>query len=235
MYSNVQELYELLYSRKNYRAEAQAVMSILHKHNANVKSVLDVACGPGLHARFLASSLEIVGIDYDDKVLEKAKKNCPKAQFVYADMRSFNLNRRFDAALSLFSGFGYLSSLNEVAASLTCVHRHLAPQGVFILEQWLTPDVHLRPWQQIVPMGSDCSIEISCRPEQMEANMVSMQFDWNIKSKGHQTDHTQRIYNWRYTVEEMMEVFDRTGFVAECKRRDKRFCGDRPVYFAYPK
>jgi SAM-dependent methyltransferase len=58
----------------------------------------------------------------------------PGQQFEIADMRTFDLAQTFDAVFNLFTSFGYFSNEDDNVRVLSCVHRHLKTDGVFVLD-----------------------------------------------------------------------------------------------------
>jgi hypothetical protein len=63
MFAKTAEFYDLVYSFKDYEAEAAKIRNLIHAKHPSAKAILDVACGTGEHARFLASDFSIDGID----------------------------------------------------------------------------------------------------------------------------------------------------------------------------
>jgi ubiquinone/menaquinone biosynthesis C-methylase UbiE len=55
MFTESPELYDAIYKFKNYRGEAQHVAASIHHANPDARSILDVACGTGEHALWLAA------------------------------------------------------------------------------------------------------------------------------------------------------------------------------------
>jgi SAM-dependent methyltransferase len=71
--------------------------------------VLDVGCGPGRHARALASrGMDVVGVDVAETFLRVAREDpttdAGRAVFVRADAHALPFNSAFDAAISLCQG-----------------------------------------------------------------------------------------------------------------------------------
>jgi SAM-dependent methyltransferase len=61
------------------------------------------------------------------------------------DMRSFSLDRRFDAVICLFSSIGYMSSVEELCRAANTMAEHLAPGGILVLDGWVRPDNWIEP------------------------------------------------------------------------------------------
>lgn len=144
MFSETPELYDLLYgSFKDYEAEAGQIAALLADRVPHARTVLDVACGTGEHARILRSDYgyQVDGLDIEPGLLDLARRKVPAGRFWQADMGDFDLGSEFDAVVCLFSSVGYLESLARVESAFRCFRRHLAPRGVVLVEPWLTPDV----------------------------------------------------------------------------------------------
>lgn len=53
--------------------------------------VLDLGCGAGAHSKFLWNSgLEVVGIDFSEKMIEEAKRKVPEGKFHVGDILSLD-------------------------------------------------------------------------------------------------------------------------------------------------
>lgn len=78
----------------------------------NVRNILDIPCGYGRHALELAGKGYVVhGIDLYESQLDAARKHAASIKnvsFERADMRNFHA-REYDAAINMFSSFGYFS------------------------------------------------------------------------------------------------------------------------------
>ena len=49
MFSKTAQWYDAIYSSKDYKAESDAVLSLLKEKYPDARSLLDVACGTGEH------------------------------------------------------------------------------------------------------------------------------------------------------------------------------------------
>ena len=142
MFSETAELYDLIYQQfKDYKEESKRIAALLERIHPGAKTVLDVACGTGEHARFLHSEhgLEVDGLDLEPAFVRVAQEKNPAGEFVCADMVDFDVKRRYDAVLCLFSSIGYVKTLQNVRRALSNFRRHLAPGGVVVLEPWFEP------------------------------------------------------------------------------------------------
>jgi len=151
-------LYDLFYADKPYDEEVVVLDQLLREHaQGPSQRLLDVACGTGQHAvRFAARGWDVVGVDQSRDMLRAAEERAGtgRARFVQQDMRDLDLPiTDFDAAVCLFDSIGYGVSNDAVARTLSGVHRHLRPDGLFAVEFWHAPPmlsyyepVRVRQW-----------------------------------------------------------------------------------------
>ena len=97
--------------------------------------VLDLCCGTGQLARWLtACGFEVTGLDGSEAMLERARRNAPKAELVCKDARSFSFGRPFDAVLSTFDSVNHFASLDDVRTVFGNVFDSLEPGGLFAFD-----------------------------------------------------------------------------------------------------
>ena len=132
MFRQTAHIYDLVYEAagKDYAAEASDIRAQIEQRKPSAHSLLDVACGTGGHLRHFADCYEVVGLDLDPAMLAVAGEALPDVPLVHADMRSFRLDRSFDAIVCLFSSVGYLPTPGELDRAVERMSRHLAPGGV---------------------------------------------------------------------------------------------------------
>jgi SAM-dependent methyltransferase len=143
MFSATADLYDLIYeSIKDYRTEAAAIAATIRRHLPSARTVLDVACGTGEHARYLATEhgFRVDGIDLEPRFVELARVKVPDGTFRTADMTAFDLGTRYDAVLCLFSSIGYAKDVAQLRRAIAGMTRHVREGGVLIVEPWFEPD-----------------------------------------------------------------------------------------------
>lgn len=109
--------------------------------------VLDLCCGSGRHAFELAKrGYRVCGVDLSGELLAlacaRSKEKGGNVLFVRADMRILPLSGIFDAALSLFTSFGYFPTQTEDRKVLEAIARVLKKGGKYLLDH-LNPE-HVR-------------------------------------------------------------------------------------------
>ncbi|MEU3568251.1 class I SAM-dependent methyltransferase [Kitasatospora sp. NPDC036755] len=137
------EVYELVYrSRgKDWAAEAAAITRLIRERLPGADSLLDVACGTGAHLETFAGRFgHTEGLELAPAMLERATRRLPGVPLHRGDMRAFDLGRRFDAVVCLFTAIGYLPDLAGLRAAVAAMARHLRPGGVLVVEPWWFPE-----------------------------------------------------------------------------------------------
>jgi ubiquinone/menaquinone biosynthesis C-methylase UbiE len=140
MFDKTARYYDLFYEHglgKDYTAEATMVAELL----PGATTLLDVACGTGLHLQHLRTRFECTGIDLDEGMLAIARERCPDLPLVHGDMIDFDLGRTFDAVICLFSSIAYVRTPERLQQAVATMVRHLAPGGTLLVEPWLTPEM----------------------------------------------------------------------------------------------
>jgi SAM-dependent methyltransferase len=88
-------------------------------------------------------------------MLEEARRNVKNVEFLRGDMVNFDLGRRFDVVLCLFSAIGYVRTYPKLARTLRNLARHLTAGGVLIIEPWFTKsDWRAGTVHVVAPQGS---------------------------------------------------------------------------------
>jgi SAM-dependent methyltransferase len=132
-----------------FKNRTEDVEWYVHQYQSATSTVLELAIGSGRIAlKAVALGVDVVGIDLAPAMLTQAKAHYEKLKkskrgqlnMFRADMRSFQLDRKFDLITCPFNAFQHLYTRQDVEACLERVRAHLAPGGRFILDV-LTPDL----------------------------------------------------------------------------------------------
>lgn len=139
MFNKSARFYDLLYGFKNYAKESEQVIGLVRDRVPQAESLLDVACGTGSHLASLSSEFEVEGLDLDANLLEVAQQKLPGVKLHHADMRKFDLDKKFDVITCLFSSIGFMATELDLATAIQSMARHLNPGGVMLVEPWFAP------------------------------------------------------------------------------------------------
>jgi len=134
--------YDAFYQDKDYEAECDFIEQVFKKFSENKpKKVLDIGCGTGGHAIPLARrGYDVTGIDRSGEMIkiarQKAKESGVNVNFCVQDMRQLRLNRKFDAAISMFAVLDYLVTSHDVQKTLVSIRKHLCASSLFVFDFW---------------------------------------------------------------------------------------------------
>jgi SAM-dependent methyltransferase len=141
MFKKSARFYDAIYSFKDYAGEAAKVDALIQERRPGARTLFDVACGTGKHLEHLRTRYVVEGLDLDPELLAIARERLPGVPLHHDDMVDFDLGRRFDAVVCLFSSIGYAKTVENLERALRTMANHLEPGGVLVVEPWITPDV----------------------------------------------------------------------------------------------
>lgn len=110
---------------------------------AGARQVLELACGTGrLTFPMAQAGARVVGVDLEPAMLERAERKRAilaepirsRVRFVLGDMRSLELDARFERVVVGLNALMHMLTDADLAQALTTVRRHLAPDGRALLD-----------------------------------------------------------------------------------------------------
>jgi SAM-dependent methyltransferase len=141
--ADVAEIWDAVYQGRgrDYAAEAREVAAVVRGRRPDAAALLDVACGTGEHLRHFAGMFgHVEGVELSADMIAVGRRRSPRLALHQADMRSFDLGRRFDAVTCLFSSIGHMRTAADLDAAVARFAGHLNPGGVLVVEPWWFPD-----------------------------------------------------------------------------------------------
>jgi ubiquinone/menaquinone biosynthesis C-methylase UbiE len=131
------DLYDLLY--EGFDEDVEMYIKLAD----NCTEVLECGIGTGRIAIPMAKKgITVFGIDNSVsmlKTLNAKRKRLPahvkeKIQPAFADMRNFQLKRKFNYIFTPFSTFNYLLTIDDQLAALNTMNKHLDDKGTLVIE-----------------------------------------------------------------------------------------------------
>ncbi len=214
MFSKTAELYDLIYRQfKDYAREGREIAALLGRVRPGAKSVLDVACGTGEHARVLAGEhgYRVDGLDLEPGFVRIARSKKAGGRFFRADMTDFDLGRTYDVVLCLFSSIAYARTLDNVRRALENFRRHLSPGGVTVVEAWFEPQ-QWRPGTVFLHTAEAEGVKV-CRMSHssVREGLSVVEFEYLI-GRADGIEHRREVHELGlFTVEEMERAFADSG------------------------
>jgi len=215
LFSRSARIYDAIYaSIRDYPTEAAELDRLIQERRAGARTVLDVACGTGAHLEHLPG-YELEGLDLDPEMLAVARERLPAVTLHQGDMADFDLGKRFDAVVCMFSSIGYVKNEERLRSAAAAFARHLEPGGVLVVEPWLTPDV----WQDR-HIGSVFVEEPELRIARMnvadrEGDVSIVEFQYLVGTPDGIERFSERHELGLFTVEQYLDAFRAAGLEVE--------------------
>lgn len=163
-------------------------------------SILDAGCGPGrISVELAIRGAHVTGVDlirpFLNAALESAQDEGVEIDLEQADLREFVRPEAFDAAVSLYTSFGYCDTIEEDMQILKNIQMSLKPAGWFILEM-TGREIAVRDFTEgewFERGGFTVLTEFT-----VEGAWEGLRSRWMlIDETGHKIDHTyvQRLYS----------------------------------------
>lgn len=222
MYEHSPAAYEVLHAArgKDYGREAEEVLARIRRHRPEARSLLDVACGTGLHlAAFAGVGFDVEGVELSEAMLAVARDRLPGIPLHQGDMRTFRLGRRFDAVVCLFSAIGYMTTLDDLATAFTTMGHHLVDGGVLVVEPWFRPE----DWHDgsvFAESATDGDLAVarvsrSCR--EGDQSLIEMHYAVATPERTWAFSEIHRM--GLFTTDQQLEVYRDAGFDIEHEAR----------------
>ncbi len=213
MFSNSSKYYDAIYSFKNYSAESEKIKSTISEHiSYPAKTLLDVACGTGMHMKFFKPWINVEGIDINRQFIDIAQKRIPDADFFCCDMRDFNLSKKFDVITCLFSAISAMLTTKDLNKAIANMAGHLNPGGLLIIEPWWSPEnwnIDGKPRANYVD-ETDLKITRMSKSGR-QGNISTIEFHYLIGTpEGFETFSEKHEYGL-FTSEEHMSAYETAG------------------------
>jgi SAM-dependent methyltransferase len=185
-------------------------------------SILDIACGTGTHCLELAGRGHgVVGVDISPEMIEEARRKASssslakKPAFVVQDMRKLHLGRKFDVAICMFGGYGYLDTDQDLARFFTRLSRHLNPGGLFLFEFWNIgglKDSPYRTWRK-APFDRGAIYLVSESNFDHQRGILRISMEFIVEQGGSIIDDFIENHEIRiYSLSEMRRLLSANGY-----------------------
>lgn len=232
MYSESAAFYDLIYtSFKDYETETAKLAALIKTICPNARSLLDVGCGTGEHARILSEQFgyTVDGLDIEPEFVRIAQQKNPEGRFYKGNMTDFNIERRFDIVLCLFGTIGYVETLDGLKKALINFKKHLSNDGTIIVEPWFTPETWIPNTCHMTTVNKEKMKLCRMAYSEKEERIARITFDYLVGSKkGIMRMHEVHELGL-FTMRQMIDCFKTTGLTP---RYDDTGISGRGLYIA---
>ena len=117
-------------------------------------------------------------------MVEKAReRNITNYTPLCGDIRSFDLDREFDVAVSLFHVISYLQTNEDILACFNQVRKHLRPGGQFVFDAWYSPAVYTQKPAERTKRMENAAVKVTRKATpvmRFNENIVDVIFDIEV-------------------------------------------------------
>ena len=175
--------------------------------------ILDLCCGPGRHALELARrGYRVTGVDRSEDYLADLRKSANgeglEIEVVCEDMRRFRRPEAFDAAINLFTSFGYFRDQEDDVRVARNLFESLRSGGKLLMElmgkEVLARIFRPRGWCE----REDGAIEL--RICEVTENWTWIKNRWILVRDGERIEH--KVEHRLYSAAELLALLEQAGF-----------------------
>ena len=176
-------------------------------------AVLDLCCGPGRHSLELQRrGFQVTGVDRNEAYIAEARQRSQEAglevEFAVDDMRTFRREAAFDAAINLWTAFGYFEDDTENQRVLENLSGSLKPGGPLVMElagkETVARKFQARDWTEEADGVLLLQERTVCRDWSWMANRWIYIDDEGL--------HEFSVNTWLYSAKELADMTKRAGF-----------------------
>lgn len=153
--------YDIAFQDREFDVECDFLEWAFNKHNGasnknpEKKSFLELACGPGRHAREMAKRGWIsAALDLSPEMAEfaslEAEQEGLNVKSIVADMTKFNTRKKYFLAATLMESISHLTTNEQMISHFRSVAKNLVPGGIYVIEathpMFYFPDDEANKW-----------------------------------------------------------------------------------------
>jgi SAM-dependent methyltransferase len=221
-YNRLAEYYDLLYGKKENLVEDCNFLEAVFEKFCKRKpiDIVDVGCGTGGHTVILTErGYKVIGIDQSKRMIrmaeQKAQKNGVEAGFLVQDMRCLKIPKRVDCVISMFNGFGYLLTHQDLAQFFSRLHESLKNESLFVFEFWNIEGIKSTPYKNWTKRQQNNLLlyRVEQSSFQVEKNVLHSDKEFVVIQEGKLLDVFEEKHEIKcYTIYELEQLLEANGF-----------------------
>jgi SAM-dependent methyltransferase len=191
-YRNAQA-YDIAFQDREFNLECDFLEWIFDKYakvdreDKNKKSFIELACGPGRHAREMVKrGWKTAALDLSPEMAEfaalEAKRENLDIKAIVADMTKFSTRIKYSLAATLMESISHLTTNEQMVSHFKSVAKSLVPGGIYVIEathpMFYFPDDEVNSWTS---REGNTKVEITFGVPSDTYNSVSQV--WNFTTK----------------------------------------------------
>jgi ubiquinone/menaquinone biosynthesis C-methylase UbiE len=194
MYTDLAEWFTTLSAPQEYAEEAALYHSIFQEvAESPIQTILELGAGSGNNASHLKQHYTMTLVDLSPQMSAESQKLNPDCEHHVGDMRSFRLNRQFDAVF-IHDAIDYMLTLDDLQAAITTAELYCKAGGVIMI----VPDFVRETFTPYTSYGG----------HDTPKSMRYLEWVWQINPDA-RTYYTDFTYLIRINETEMQSIYDR--------------------------
>lgn len=128
IYNTHSKFYDL--TRKFFLFNRKKAIKLLNAQKQD--KIIDLACGTGLNIPLLLKNISpgnILGIDYSEAMLKKAREKYPNIKFIKGDVSTYKFPKKIDKIISSYS----ISMIDDWEKTILNAKNSLKDNGTFVI------------------------------------------------------------------------------------------------------
>lgn len=191
---------------------AGLLASLLGDHcSADVRTMVDLGCGTGIHAQALSAGFDYLGVDVQPWLVQHARRAHPAARFEVGDITCYRAGRRFDIITCLGNTLAYLHTDAELDAACATIASHSKPETVVVLQTLVSPPPVGHSEQTVQLPRGQASVVLDTVWDQ-ESNVVTTTRRWSLPRACSEDVVTDRFARRVRSLDELRTALNRVGF-----------------------
>jgi SAM-dependent methyltransferase len=173
------------------------------------RTMLHLGCGAGAHDFHFKKHFSLTGVDISEGMLSIAKKRNPEVTYVQGDMRTVNLEKKFDIVI-IPDSIAYMTTIEDLTAAIKTAALHMNPNGVILIVAHLKEEFRNN---NFVYTGEKADIHVTVFENNyiISDSMYESSVFYLIRENGQRSVHEEVHTLGLFTKDQWMLVFKECG------------------------
>ena len=196
--------YNLVYKSKNYKFEVDYIFRLLKSKKINIKSILELGSGTGMHAKYLIrKKLKLTCVEKSLEMIKNFQAKSKRITIINADLKKLKLLKKFDLVLSMFHVINYMVKQIDINLFFNTAYEHLNKGGILIFDTWHYPSIKHSPPKKTNNMYFENFFKIirEARPFKIKKKIFDIKYFVNIFD-------LKNLNNYKFTEKHRVRAFD---------------------------
>jgi SAM-dependent methyltransferase len=205
---------------EEYAGEAAEFERVLREAAPEGKTVLELGSGGGHNAFYLKRAFELTLVDLSEDMLAVSRALNPECAHVCGDMRTLELERRFDLVF-VHDAVDYMTTEEDLGAAMATAYRHCRPGGAVLF----VPD----QLEESFGPGTDCGgsdgvlgegirfLEWTYDPDPTDTSVTTIYTFVTREADGRISSFSEPHELGLFSRATWLELLEREGFTAEAR------------------